>query len=314
MSSPSTDPAALLALHGRNPFSFFVRYDAPWQWLPLDGGAAPYLEHGRAVVLWGDPLTSSDGHLGELTRALRGRRICLLLIGEELARTALAHGYGVLKIGEQPYFDLRTWNTPRGDPGKRLRWVLNRARRAGVETRAYEPDDAAAVEEAVDAWQSGLGRAAAGSFLRASPLVLAGEKRLFLALANGRLEALVSCAPLPAVDGWLLEDLIRRPDAPMGATEAVVVHALQELAAAGAARAWLDLAPLRGFETQLDRRARLIFRGVGPLVRLFDARYRFRALTTYLDKFEPTGWTPRYVALKPFLPTPSLVRALTTLL
>jgi len=267
------------------------------------------------VLVWGDPLAAdAAASLERLTRELRGRRICLLVIGEELARHALACGYGVLKIGEQPFFDLRSWHTPRGDPGKRLRWVLNKAHRAGVETRAYGPRDRNDVERLVAAWQDGLGRGAASSFLRASPLAQLEDKRLFLAKTAGRLEALVSCSSVPAADGWLLEDLIRRPDAPMGATEAAVVHALRSLAADGAASAWLDLAPLRGFETQLDRRARLIFRGVGPLVRFFDARYHFRALTTYLDKFEPTGWTPRYVALKPFLPTPSLVRALRTLL
>jgi lysylphosphatidylglycerol synthetase-like protein (DUF2156 family) len=117
-----------------------------------------------------------------------------------------------------------------------------------------------------------------------------------------------------AVRGWLLEDLIRRPDAATGATEAAVVHALATLAADGAACAWLDVAPLRGFESQLDRRARILLRTFGPLVSFFDSRYHFHAPTTYLGKFQPTSWTPRYVALKPLVPTPGLVRALRELL
>lgn len=152
------DTAQLLARHGRNPFSGFVRYDAPWQWFEQDGGAAPYLEHGGVALVWADPLAAEPDVFEALTRELRARRrrICLLLIGEELARLAHARGYVVLKIGEQPYFDLARWRMPRGDPGKHLRWCLNVARREGVEVREYGPGDEPAVREALAAWQDGL--------------------------------------------------------------------------------------------------------------------------------------------------------------
>jgi len=311
------DTAELLARHGRNPFSGFVRYDAPWRWHGNGAGAAPYLEHGRVALVWADPLADDpDAFLGDFTRELRARRrrICFVLIGEDVARAARALGYVVLKIGEQPYFDFATWRLPRGDRGKHLRWCLNRARRDGVEVREYGSGDDADVLDALAAWESGLGRAPADSFLRASPLVHLGEKRLFLAWRHGRMDALVACSSVPAAGGWLLEDLVRRPDAANGATEAAVVHALETLAADGAACAWLDVAPLRGFESQIDWRARLLFSALGPVVSFFDGRYHFRALTTYLGKFQPTSWTPRYIALKPVLPTPGLVRALRDLL
>ena len=277
----------------------------------------PYLEHGWVALAWADPLARDPAaFLGDFTRELRAqrRRICFVLIAEEVARAARTLGYVVLKIGEQPYFDFATWRMPRGDPGKHVRWCLNLARRAGVEVREYGPGDDAAVRDALGAWEGGLGRAPADSFLRASPLAHLEEKRLFLAWRGGRVDALVACSSVPAADGWLLEDLIRRPDAANGATEAVVVHALETLAAAGAACAWLDVAPLRGFESQIDWRARILFRTLGPLVSFFDRRYHFRALTTYLGKFQPTSWTPRYIALKPVIPTPGLVRALRELL
>ena len=311
------DPAELVAGIGRNPFSIFTRYQAPWRWLVQDGGAAAFLEHAGVALVWADPVAKdADAFLEQLTRELRSRRlrICLLLIGDEIARLALTRGYAVLKVGEQPFFDLATWRQPRGDPGKHLRWCLNKAQRAGVQVQAYEPRDEKAVYDALAAWQRGLGRASTDSFLRAAPLALVDEKRLFLARSNGRIEALVACSAVPAAEGWLLEDLIRRPDAPTGATEAVVVHALHALTSSGAACAWMDLAPLRGVDSQLDWRARFIFRAVGPALTWFDARYRFHALTTYLGKFQPTGWAPRYVALNPVLPTPSLVRAVRTLL
>jgi lysylphosphatidylglycerol synthetase-like protein (DUF2156 family) len=311
------DAAELLAERGRNPFSGFVRYDAAWRWYENAAGAAPYLEHGSVALVWADPLADdAEAFLRDFTRELRARRrrICLVLIGEDVARAARTLGYVVLKIGEQPCFDLVTWRMPRGDPGKHLRWCLNVARRDGVEVREFSAGDDADVLAALDAWESGLRRPPASSFLRASPLERLDDKRLFLAWRGGRVDALVACWSVAAVRGWLLEDLIRRPDAATGATEAAVVHALATLAADGAACAWLDVAPLRGFESQLDRRARILLRTFGPLVSFFDSRYHFHAPTTYLGKFQPTSWTPRYVALKPLVPTPGLVRALRELL
>ena len=311
----------LLGRFGRNPLSFCIRYDAPWQYIfgEAGEGAVAYLERKGVAVVWGDPLAAqevSDLLLDEATAVLRGRkkRICLLLVGGETATHAFEQGYGVLKIGEQPLFALDEWQPPRGDVGKRLRWCLNKAKRVGVRVRPYEPADEGLVLDATAAWERGLGRPPANSFLRASPLTLAREKRLFLALCDGRVEAFLACAPVPAANGWFLEDLIRRPDAPMGATEAVVVEALRVLAADGAEHAWMDVAPLRGSEAQLDGRARVLFQAAAPAISFFDSRYHFRRLTTYLDKFQPTSWTPRYVALHPPLPTVGVIRAVNALL
>ncbi|HTS73765.1 MAG TPA: phosphatidylglycerol lysyltransferase domain-containing protein [Gaiellaceae bacterium] len=61
-----------------------------------------------------------------------------------------------------------------------------------------------------------------------------------------RIEAFVACARVNGGQGWFLEDLVRRPTAPVGATELVVVEALARLANSGADWAALDIAPLRG--------------------------------------------------------------------
>jgi len=304
-----------------NPFSFCLRYEAPWRYLFGVGaeGAVAYLERDRIALVWGDPLAASeDGEalLEEATATLRGRglRVCLLLVHEATAAQALARGYSVLKIGEQPYFTLADWRRPRGDRGKHLRWCLNRAVRAGVSARAYEPADASLAADVLLAWERRLGQRATRSFLRASPLTLAGEKRLFVACRDGRVEALLACSPVADGTCWFLEDLIRRPDAPTGATETLVLEALGALADDGAHVAWMDIAPLRGAAQQLDGRAQLLFRAAQPAVALFDSRYRFRALTTYLEKFVPSGWASRYVALNPAWPTVRLIRAVGSLL
>ena len=157
-------------------------------------GAVAYLERDRVALVWADPIAAPEDAgalLAEATAELRGRglRTCLILVGEETARHARGSGYAVLKIGEQPFFSLADWRRPRGDRGKHLRWCLNRADRAGIAVRPYEPRDEHGAADVLLSWERGLARPAAQSFLRASPLTLAAEKRLFVAELGGRIEA-----------------------------------------------------------------------------------------------------------------------------
>ena len=69
-----------------------------------------------------------------------------------------------------------------------------------------------------------------------------------------------------------------RPDAPVGASELAVVATLRHLAESGAETAWLDVAPLRHVDEQLQRRATALFTAGRPVVAYFGRRYPFRDL------------------------------------
>jgi Phosphatidylglycerol lysyltransferase, C-terminal len=317
----------LLRRYGTNPISFLALYDAPWSLFESPGidGGVPYVEARRAAVAWGDPLCSPDDSpalLEGFTRAMRARRlrVCMVAVQEGLASVALANGHAVLKIGEEPVFELATWSRPRGDPGKHLRWALNRARRAGVTVEEYRPADGrdGAIEreirDARAAWEASLGRRRVSSFLKAEPLAEAERKRIFLARIGGRLVAVLACSPVYGRDGWYLEDWIRVPGTPLGASELLIVEALECLAADGAAFASLGIAPLRGSERQMDRRARWISRALRIAFERFDRRYHFASLSRFKAKFRPSGWEDRYVTFLPPRPSVGLVRAVTSVL
>jgi lysylphosphatidylglycerol synthetase-like protein (DUF2156 family) len=91
-----------------------------------------------------------------------------------------------------------------------------------------------------------------------------------------------------------------------GATELLVAEALRRLDGRSAAFA---LAPMRGLDRQLDRRARWLGHALALTIRGFDRRYGFRAIARYEGRFLPTEWRPRYVAFLPALPRPAVVRA-----
>ena len=298
------------------PESICLHYDAPWTFFAaagLDGGAGYVESHGHALV-WCDPVCAPNDRaelLAELTRELRRRklRVCLLIVSRPFAAAALESGYAVLKIGEEPLFDLERWTMPRGDTGKHLRWCLNAGRREGLEVSELARADDARLAEVTAAWESGLARTVSRSFLRTDPLAERDRKRIFVAARGGRLEAFLACSTVNGGRDWFLEDLVRRPDAPVGATEIVVVEALARLRGSGAQRASLDIAPLRGSDDQLDRRARRLLGALRPVLDSFDRRYHFRARAQYATKFVPSEWRPRYVALYPSVPTLGLIRA-----
>ena len=317
----------LLRRYSRSSESVILRYDAPWRYLfgaTVDGVVA-WIEAHRVAVVWGDPICAPGDEralVSEFARHARAERLqaCLLLVEEPAARAALVNGFVIVHVGSEAVFDLTTWRLPRGDSGKSLRWCLNRARRAGFEVGEYRASDGRRPEleqeiaDVVAAWEASLPTPPARSILQTSPLLHVEDKRLFTARRDGRLEAVLACSPVPAADGWYLEDLVRVPDAAVGASELLVVSALERLAFAGALIASLGVAPSLDHAGQIDRRARVLLAALRPLVSWIDRRYRFDALTSYKEKFRPTSWRPRYVAVLPPRPSVRLVRAIRSVL
>lgn len=305
---------------GTSPLSFLLRYEAPWRAYGDGDGAVAYLQGRRAAVAWSDPLCD-PGAARELLRSFaaemrRQRRgVCLVAVGEETARSALESGFSVLKVGEEPWFELQSWQAPvRGDPGKKLRWLLNHARAAGVGVFHYgvgfRPAGLDAdVEAVLGRWRAQLARPEANSFMRTAPLALPELKQLFVARRNGATEAVLACAQVSATGAWYFEDLVRAPDAVNGATELLIVTALRLMRADGAPGAAFALAPMRGVRDQIDPRARRLSWALAAAIHRLDRRYGFRAIARYEARFEPTEWRPRYIAFKPPLPRPAVIRA-----
>jgi phosphatidylglycerol lysyltransferase len=317
----------LLQRCSRSSESVILRYDAPWRYLFGSSveDVVAWIESHRVAVVWGDPICSPGNEaklVSEFARHVRVERLkaCMLLVEEPAARAALHAGFVVVHVGGEAIFDLTTWRLPRGDSGKSLRWCLNRARRAGLEIGEYRafdgrrPELEQEIADVVSAWESSLPSTPARSILQTSPLLHVEDKRLFTARRDGRLQAVLACSPVPAANGWYLEDLVRVPDAAVGASELLVVSALERLAFAGAQMASLGVAPSLDHAGQIDRRARLLLAALRPLVSWIDRRYRFDALTTYKEKFRPTSWRPRYVAVLPPRPSMGLVRAIRAVL
>ncbi|MCL6641063.1 MAG: phosphatidylglycerol lysyltransferase domain-containing protein, partial [Candidatus Rokubacteria bacterium] len=116
-------------------------------------------------VASGDPLCAPEHVQAVLARFAsfaRAQRLSLCFVGAtpRCYAAARALGFGALKVGEEPIFDLSSY-APRGDRAKKARAARNHALRLGVTVREYRPLEASgALAEHVCAYARVAGAAA----------------------------------------------------------------------------------------------------------------------------------------------------------
>ena len=298
---------------------FVVRYGYEHQaFVSLYGGmevwfasapeaAVVYRCLGNVAIVSAAPLTARE-NLAAATRQFlafcKAQKLdCLMVpIGPEFATIAKECGMGLLGIGQSGYFQLPDWK-PKGDKCKKVRAGVNQARGAGVSIERYDPrtsDDGALrteIEQLCQAWIGTREVDALGWLLELDPFLLSEHKRYFLARRAGRLDGLLVCSPIPARQGWYLEDLIRHPAAERGVSELLVVTALEHLGAAGAKLATLGTSPLAGISTDGP------FKPLSHILKFayehLDSFYHFKDLHRFKAKFAPSFVEPEYLALYP---------------
>lgn len=300
---------------GRNTNSFLLAYGG-FDWFRSDDppGLVAYVRSGRTFVIGGDPLCApadTETVLNAFARRVSGRgRVALVLTSRWLVPNLSALGFGTVCVGSDPFFDLRKW-APRGDAGKPIRAAVNRATRLGAEVTSYRPDQGrdlrieGEMRTCLDSWLATRQGVEMRFFSAVRPMDRVEEKRFFCAWQDGHVSAFVACSPLYARGAWLVEDIVRRPDAVTGATEWLIRTAFESLAASGVAEATLGLSPLDD-ASDGDGRAgrrrtlRIVAAGLRPF-------YNFRGMQHYKSKFVPTRWEPVYVAFRPDRLSPGLI-------
>ncbi|MFN7930513.1 MAG: DUF2156 domain-containing protein, partial [Blastocatellia bacterium] len=291
--------------YGYEQQSFVSLYGGMEVWFSQAPEAAVvYRRLGKVAVVSAAPLAAAE-HLAEVTRQFLAycqaeKMDCLMVpVGPEFARIAEGCGMGLLGIGESGYFQLPEWK-PRGDKCKKVRAGVNQARGAGVEVERYDPGRKLncqlrnEIEQLCQAWIGTREVDALGWLLELDPFFLSEHKRYFLARRNGKVEGLLACSPIPARNGWYLEDLIRHPQSERGVSELLVVTALDHLGAEGATLATLGTSPLAGIKTggqfkQLSRVLKFIYENL-------DGFYHFKDLHHFKAKFAPSLVEPEYLA------------------
>jgi len=295
---------ALLRRHGWNATSFQVLEPGFRYWFAGADACVAYVEAGDAWVAAGAPITSGS----ELTSVARrfvaaaaaaGKLACFFGVEARFEATGDLHR---LRIGEQPVWDPLAWER-RVRASASLREQLRRARAKGVAIQRVEPaalEPAAPLRREIDrlvaGWLSTRRMAPMGFLVGLELYTFGSERRLYTARAHGRLVGVLAAVPVYGRGGWLIEDLLRAPDAPNGTTELLVDASMRDFAAAGSTYATMGLAPLAGPVAAPLRAARS---GAGLL-------YDFDGVRGFKARLGPERWDPIYLAY----PRRTLVRSL----
>jgi phosphatidylglycerol lysyltransferase len=169
----------------------------------------------------------------------------------------------------------------------------------GVTVRRWDwpsPAQFVALDEVLRAWLASRPLPTL-HFLTGADALGAGvaDRLLFAAERNGELVAFLLASPIPQRHGYLVEQVIRRPEAPNGTAELLIDAAMRQMADDGCTYVTLGLVALAqhaGTEMRLNPAwLRFLMSWARAHGRRF---YHFDGLEAFRTKLAPAAWEPVY--------------------
>jgi lysyl-tRNA synthetase class 2 len=303
---------ALVNAFGSDSLAFFaLRRDKSYLFSPSRKAFVAYRVVAGTALVSGDPVGDAaeiDDLLVELRRLVRGHGWRLAVVGASEAHLDRyrAHGLKPIAMGEEAVLRPREFSLD-GRAIRKVRQSVSRLRKAGYSFRIVAADELggpleAELEDVSDAWRGGepeRGFSMAIDELRVAGTVLALAER-----ADGRIGGFLHLAPSPAGGGWSLSAMRRRPEAPNGLTEFLVVETLAWARESGATELSLNFCALTDFlapERVNTTGRRLVRRGL----LIADRAFQLERLYAFNRKFFPE-WRRRYICVERFTDLPAV--------
>jgi len=286
----------LLKRFGNNATSFQVLEPGYQYFFDRDDACVAYVATWCAWVAAGEPIAPRARQAEVAERFAHAARragkfaVCALTEPAFVERG----NFAALCLGQQPIWDPTAWWEVLARK-RSLREQLRRARAKGVVVRPVAAREVrrpeAALRRELDAliacWLRTRGMASMGFLVRVHLFEFIEERRLFVAQLDGRACGVISLVPIYARNGYMVEDLLRAPDAPNGTAESLLDCAVRAAAAEGCRHLTLGLAPLSGDGVHV------LLRYIGWLGRGF---FDFAGLHAFKAKFSPQAWTQVYLS------------------
>ena len=242
-----------LVRYGSNSFSTCLLYDrvSCFRCRACDGFIGFVASNGVCISL-GEPVTSPLDYVTAAREFLaycleQGKGCVFVYVGEAFVNATSDIPWTRAVLGDDMIFDIPSY-APRGDRAKKVRSARNHAVKRGAVVREYDPGNAR--DPFLERQMVAVGRRWLKSlhrfqmrFLELDLFKMAELKRYFYAAVDGKVVGVLTCLPIYARNGYLLEDLIRDPDAPNGTTELLVLEALRRFKEEAIDIATLGLSP-----------------------------------------------------------------------
>jgi phosphatidylglycerol lysyltransferase len=261
-------------------------------------GCVAYVDTGAAWVVAGAPIAAESAIATVLSAFLEharqaGKRCCLFATEQRL-HDLVGPTLRSLRIGEQPVWNPQAWAETLAQRAS-LREQLRRARAKGVTVRHVQAAELeagatrAGIARVVKGWLSTRQMAPMEFLVRLELFTFTADRRCFVAERAGRIVGVAGVVPVPARQGWFIEDLLREPSAPNGTAELLVDAVMRWTGDRGCSWLTLGLAPLAGDVSPLLRAAR----------RSGAALYDFDGVRSYKAKLKPAHWLPIFLSYPP---------------
>ena len=295
---------AIILRHGWNATAYQLLNPGITLWFGSDGDSVVgYVRHVGVHVVAGAPVCAA-ARLPAVRREFEQAshtaraRVCYFGAGHRLEQElGDGHGRALVLLGAQPVWHPADFESiVQGH--RSLRAQLHRAQNKGVRVvewpaaRAHADQGLARV---LRQWLATRGLPPLHFLVEPATLERLFDRRVFVAERDGVPVGFLVASPVPARDGWLVEQLVRGRGAPNGCNELLVTRAMQALAGSGARYATLGLAPL-SVRAGLDAPdtapwLRLTLHWVRAHGRRF---YNFDGLDAFKAKLLPQRWEPIY--------------------
>jgi lysyl-tRNA synthetase class 2 len=302
----------LVEAYGSDSLAFFaLRRDKSYLFSRSRRAFLAYRVVAGTALVSGDPV-GDQAEIGELLRELRsfvrahGWRLAVVgASGEYLARYREL-GLKPIAMGEEAVLRPQEFSLE-GRAIRKVRQSVSRLRKAGYSPRIIAADEvgpelAAELASVSTAWRRG--QPERGFSMSIDDLHVPGTVLALAEDAAGGVGGFLHLAPSPAGGGWSLSAMRRRPDAPNGLTEFLVVETLAWARETGASELSLNFCALTDFlapervRTPVRRLAR---RGL----LLADKAFQLERLYAFNRKFFPE-WRCRYICVERFTDLPAV--------
>ncbi len=291
---------ALALQHGWNAMAYQVVNDGILHWFAAAGDAmVGYVRtHGVCLVV-GAPICSGErlaDVLAEWESFVRsiGCRACYFGAAGRLFDALDGQpGYTTVVLGAQPVWNPARWaEIPAGHAS--LRSQLQRARNKGVTVTEWAPQRAEAdprLQRCLQQWLRTRGLPTLHFLVEPHTLHDLTGRRIFVAERAGEVVGFINASPVPARQGWLVEQFVRGTGAPNGTIETLFDVMMRAVAADGAAYVTMGLVPLREGTQQPPDQNPAWLAALLAFVRVHGRRfYNFRGLERFKAKFRPHSW------------------------
>jgi lysylphosphatidylglycerol synthetase-like protein (DUF2156 family) len=302
----------LVEAYGSDSLSFFaLRRDKSYLFSPSRNAFLAYRVVGGTALVSGDPVGDEgeiDELLAELRRLVRARGWRLGVVGASDAYLDRYRALGLkaIPMGEEAVLRPDEFSLE-GRAIRKVRQSVSRLRKAGYSFRvvaadALEPDMRAEVDAVSAAWRGD--QPERGFSMAMDELDVSGTMLALAEDEDGRIGGFLHLAPSPAGGGWSLSTMRRRPHAPNGLTEFLIVETLAWAKETGASELSLNFCALTDFlapERATTPLKRLVRRGL----LLADNVFQLERLYAFNRKFFP-DWRRRYICVERFTDLPAV--------